>query len=726
VAGFSARSAGFALVLAASSLRAAPGFYLERVATRSGAVQGERSGTTRTWVSDEGARREDGRTVVLLDSASGTESHPDAKARTYFELSGDALAAALASSASEGRALLLRRTGSGSLAGPLQATGRQRQFGKWTASEYSLKQGGISATAWCAEGVVDPGWRDRLLQADAGLTEASMPASLIGLDALKALPGYPVKIEIDLSIADAKGSFGDELKIVEARDVPHEVLAVPAGWTRVDAPAVAPGVVAKAPAAPPAAPKPAVTQAAAPEVAAPEPVARPVERKPREPKHSKPKPAPPAAVPTPAAPTPVAPTPVAPTPAAPTPATPAPAPPKEAPIAREAEPQSPPATLVEAAHRGDLDAIRKLIAEGADIEKPEGPQNYRPLHAAARWGGAGAVTALLDAGAQRDARSGWDRTALHVAAAYGSLDAARVLIDRGASMAAEDLSLDTPLALAELVHQQAIAELLRSKGATVRARDISWAALNGDRVRIEELIKDGVDVSAPAERGQTPIVLAMSSGNEEIVPFLISKGAKVDVTMPEGGRQAIHFAAAWELRETFEQLVAAGAKKDARDENGATPLLVAARHASPEMIAWLIDQQRLDPRAETTRPAENALHLAARSGNIEVVKALLDRGMAAGAPSSDGTVALHSAAGGNSVAVVKLLLERDPGSLMAADDWGWTPLHQAARSGNLAIIRLLLSKGAKVDVLTKSEKTPASIALANDHRDAARLLVEEP
>ncbi len=727
---------GLALALAASSLSAAPGFYLERVETRSGAVQGERSTTVTTWVSDAGARREDGRALTLLDFGTGAESHLDAKSRQWFELSGEALEQVLASSANEGRALLQRRTGSSTLAAPLRATGRTRQFGQWTAAEYSLKQGGITVTAWCAEGVVDPAWRDRLLHADAGLTEASMPASLVGRDALEALPGYPVEIDVDLAIADTKGAFRDVLKIVEARDVPREVLAVPEGWTRIDAPAAGPA----SPAAPrPVAASPPAPKPEPPRVAQAKPAeTRPSRKKPADAKPVTPKPAPPPAQPPPAASKPVKSKPGSSKPATParaeskappaTAASPTPPAPVAAPSPREAEPppKPAPATLVDAARDGDVEAIRRLIAQGADLEKPDGPQNYRPLHAAARWGGPAAVTALLDAGAQRDARGGWERTPLHVAAAHGRVDAARVLIDRGADLAAEDLSLDTPLALAELVHQDAVADLLRSKGATVRARDISWAALNGDRERIDELVAQGVDVSAPAVRGQTPIVLAMSSGNEKLVPFLISKGARVDTTMPEAGRQALHFAAAWELREAFEQLVAAGANKEARDDNGATPLLVASRHASPEMIRWLIEDQGLDPRAETTRPAENALHLAARNGNIEVVKLLLERGMSASAPSSDGTVALHAAAGGSSVATVKLLLERDPGAINTPDDWGWTPLHQAARTGNLAIIRYLLSKGAKVDVLTKSEKTPASIALANDHRDAARLLVETP
>jgi len=715
---FGARSIlALALVLSASSLRAAPGFVLVRIETRSGVVEGEGSREVRTWVGETGARREDGREVVILDFATGNELHLDAKARTYFELSGDALAQARAASVLEGDELLAKASGARSLA-PLQPTGRKRKYGKGTATAFTSTQDGVVVTAWCADGVVDPASRERVLRADAGLTQSSVAASIVGLDALRALPGYPVQIDVGVASADGNGAAGDELKTLDARDVAPALLAVPAGWKQVPAPGAPAGTMVAAPSAAESVavskPTPAPRSC---EPMAPPPAAEPAQPEPAAPSRAEePKPAAPAA------------------PAAeprkrarrePPPAKPAVAPaPAQAPESDAAPP--PPSTLVEAAHQGDIDAIRKLLAAGADIEKAEGKLSYRPLHAAARWGGPAAVTDLLDAGAQRDARAAWERTPLHIAATAGNLDVVRVLVDRGADMTALDLSLDTPLALAEIVHQDAVAEYLRSKGATVRARDISWAALNGDRARIEELVAQGVDVSAPAERGQTPIVLAMSGGMEELVPFLISKGARVDVTMPDGGRQAVHFAAAWGLHDAFDQLVAAGAKKDAKDDSGATPLLVAARHAPPETITWLIEHEELDPRAETIRPAENALHLAARNGNIEVVKLLLDRGMSAGAPSSDGTVALHAAAGGNSVAVVELLLERDPGSLMAADAWGWTPLHQAARSGNLAIIRLLLSKGAKVDVLTKSEKTPASIALANDHRDAARLLVEAP
>jgi ankyrin repeat protein len=112
--------------------------------------------------------------------------------------------------------------------------------------------------------------------------------------------------------------------------------------------------------------------------------------------------------------------------------------------------QTPPTALSDAAWRGDVATVRRLVAEGADINELSGT----PLMLAARGGHpigphqcgtedanrSAVIAALLDLGAnpnQRDGRpptpggsSGW--TALFVALHHRQFKSAALLLERGA------------------------------------------------------------------------------------------------------------------------------------------------------------------------------------------------------------------------------------------------------------------------------------------------------
>lgn len=67
------------------------------------------------------------------------------------------------------------------------------------------------------------------------------------------------------------------------------------------------------------------------------------------------------------------------------------------------------------------------------------------LHAAARYGHAEALRALVAAGSRPCTRDGEGATALHLAAAAGCVDAVRALLEAGAAAGAADSQGQTPL-----------------------------------------------------------------------------------------------------------------------------------------------------------------------------------------------------------------------------------------------------------------------------------------
>ncbi|CAO2837046.1 unnamed protein product [Amaranthus hypochondriacus] len=118
-----------------------------------------------------------------------------------------------------------------------------------------------------------------------------------------------------------------------------------------------------------------------------------------------------------------------------------------------------------------------------------------------------------------------------------------------------------------------------------------------------------------------------------------------------------------------------------------------------------------------------ALHFAAREGQLEVCKYLLeDLKLDVNVKDAEGeTPLIHAARQGHN-ATVKYLLEHGADSSIASD-LGATALHHAAGIGNVELIRLLLSKGALVDSQSDSG-TPLIWAAGHGQTDAVEVLLE--
>jgi hemoglobin len=126
--------------------------------------------------------------------------------------------------------------------------------------------------------------------------------------------------------------------------------------------------------------------------------------------------------------------------------------------------------LDDASAQGNLRIVELLLRLGAN-PNVQAPGGRTPLYCVANEcsvkGGGSIVRALVRAGAQVDARSGSKRcTALHMAARRGNMEIAEALLDCGADINARDSSGDTPLQRARNCRKASVASLLISRGAT--------------------------------------------------------------------------------------------------------------------------------------------------------------------------------------------------------------------------------------------------------------------
>ena len=128
---------------------------------------------------------------------------------------------------------------------------------------------------------------------------------------------------------------------------------------------------------------------------------------------------------------------------------------------------------------------------------------------------------------------GW--TPLHLAAFFGHRDLADALLDRGADVNARSTNSmkNTPLHAAAAGRQAEVMRLLLSRGADPNATQHGgWTALqsaaqNGDREMVELLLAHGAHINARAENNQAALDLALIGGHNDVVRLLEELGAKL-------------------------------------------------------------------------------------------------------------------------------------------------------------------------------------------------------
>jgi ankyrin repeat protein len=132
-------------------------------------------------------------------------------------------------------------------------------------------------------------------------------------------------------------------------------------------------------------------------------------------------------------------------------------------------------------------------------------------------------------------------------------------------------------------------------GANVNANDstgrpmLGLAARNGDAAVAAALLDAGARPDAPDPIGFTPLIEAARDGKLEVAQLLLARGANARQRSAANGLEltALHLAAAGGQRSLVELLVARGADINARDIEGATPLLWATNQ-QPEMAVLLV------------------------------------------------------------------------------------------------------------------------------------------
>jgi ankyrin repeat protein len=196
--------------------------------------------------------------------------------------------------------------------------------------------------------------------------------------------------------------------------------------------------------------------------------------------------------------------------------------------------------LINKVYAKDVEGIRKLIDQGADLNVREEFYSMTPLLVACNSNYVEVARVLIEGGADIHAKASNGGTALLFAAMH-SKELTELLLARGADITARSdngsgVFTNCTMGIISGRVDYDLAELLLAKGAQVDEANTTeyyggytplfWAVDDNNQELVSFLIEHGAHVNTTAANGKTPLTLAREGGYEAVAEILRSHGAR--------------------------------------------------------------------------------------------------------------------------------------------------------------------------------------------------------
>jgi len=416
-----------------------------------------------------------------------------------------------------------------------------------------------------------------------------------------------------------------------------------------------------------------------------------------------------------------------------------------------------------AAGKGHKEIVRQLLANRADINKPN-EYGVTPLSVAVYEGQVEAVQLLIDAGADVNKVDHEGLHPLSIALVKGRWDILELLL---ANMDSRDVNsysaVDDPQLLLYAGIEKGLIHTVQfalAKGADIhKTNDEGWSSFHGavqvghDEI-VQLLLDNNASINKPIPNGATPLTIAASKGHVDIVQLLLEKGAEingngipplfmaaqngctevvalllavkgVEVNKPTTNKAVspLSIAAEGGHVDVVKRLIEAGADVNQADQEGLTPLSIAAAKGRWNILELLL--AKMDNRAVNFHPdvhdTQLMLYAGVAKGLIHIVLFALAKGADINKIHKDWTPLLFAAHEGH-VAIVTLLLAKKA-EVNKPNNNGETPLFMAAQNGSEEVVKLLIDAGANINEANKNGMAPLFIAVQKGHTKVVESLL---
>jgi len=312
----------------------------------------------------------------------------------------------------------------------------------------------------------------------------------------------------------------------------------------------------------------------------------------------------------------------------------------------------------------------------------------------------------------------------------------------GATVAAQDDAV-TPLLTAIYREDLQAIDRLIAAGANVRAANregvtpLAMGCLQGSLAIVDRLLKAGADPKERGPNGETPLMFAARNGRVDVVRRLVAAGAEVNAREALRGTTALMWAAEQRHPDAVKALLAAGADPGiASGPAGlprnymAPPVNVSAvqqareRRARAAAAGRTYDEQvAIERRAAPGGPGGGAAPAARAVDPPPDDDPLVQAGLVGGG--GGGLTALVFAAREGDIESARALLDGGA-AINQTTEYGWTPLLTAINNRNYALADLLIERGADVNRPNKGGWTPLYLATDNRNIEGGDYPVPKP
>jgi ankyrin repeat protein len=424
------------------------------------------------------------------------------------------------------------------------------------------------------------------------------------------------------------------------------------------------------------------------------------------------------------------------------------------------------ALLADAAESNQPKAVRELLERKTDIHAVQA-DGMTALHWTAYHDDAACVKLLLTAGADAKVANRYGVTPLSIACTNGSETIINQLLEAGADANTTLPGGETALMTAARTGRLGPVKTLLAHKANFNARErqgqtaLMWAAAEGHLEVVEALLEAGANYRTPLPSGFTPLFFAVREGHAPVVFRLLKLLSVNDAMRPTHGGKAFsplllaiengHFGLAAALLDAgadpndqpagYAALHAITWVRKPIRGDGDPPPRGSGELSSLDLVRKLADHRadvniRLHKgdsgRGKFTTTGSTPFLLAARTGDIALLKVLLELKADPKLMNADHSPPLLAAAGVGALAdgdeaaatedeavdAVKFLLDLGA-DIDAVDDNGETAMHGAAYQSLPKVVKLLADRQANVRVWHQKNKwnwTP--LMIAEGHRPA--------